>query len=172
MTDQLGYRLDYDYDAVGRLRSITNSAGTRIVLYDYDAAGRLARKTLGNGVYTTYTYDPAGQLLTLTNARPDHSVLSFFNYTYDNRGRRTAMATHYGTWTYEYDDLGQLTHAVLASTDPQIPNQDLRYEYDAMGNRLRAMENGVTESTRSTTSTSIYRLAEFSTNTTQMETSW
>lgn len=144
MTDQLGYRLDYDYDAVGRLRSITNSAGTRIVLYDYDAAGRLECKTLGNGVYTTYAYDRAGQLLTLTNARPDHSVLSFFNYTYDSRGRRTAMATHYGAWTYEYDDLGQLTHAVLASTDAQIPNQDLRYEYDAMGNRVRTVENGVT----------------------------
>lgn len=144
MTDQLGYRLDYDYDAVGRLRSITNSAGIRVVLHDYDAAGRLARKTLGNGVYTTYAYDRAGQLLTLTNARPDHSVLSFFNYTYDSRGRRTAMATHYGAWTYEYDDLGQLTHAVLASTDSQIPNQDLRYEYDAMGNRVRTVENGVT----------------------------
>jgi YD repeat-containing protein len=123
MTDQLGYRLDCDTDAVGRLHSITNSTGTRIVLYDYDAAGRLALKTLGNGVYTTYTYDRTGQLLTLTNARPDHSVLSFFNYTYDNRGRRTAMAAHYGAWTYEYDDLGQLTHAVLASTDPQIPTR-------------------------------------------------
>ncbi|MEI6566018.1 MAG: RHS repeat-associated core domain-containing protein [Verrucomicrobiota bacterium] len=144
MTDQFGYRLDYDYDIVGRLRSMTNSAGTRLVLYEYDLAGRLARKTLGNGVYTSYTYDNAGQLLTLTNARLDHSVLSLFNYTYDSRGRRTAMATHYGAWTYEYDDLGQLTHAVLASTDSQIPNQDLRYEYDAMGNRVLTVENGVT----------------------------
>ena len=148
MTDQLGYRLDYEYDAVGRLQSVTNSAGIPLVLYEYDAAGRLARKTLGNGVYTTYTYDSAGQLLTLTNVKPDNSVLSFFKYTYDSRGRRISMATHYGTWTYEYDDLSQLTHAVLTSTDPQIPSQDLRYEYDVMGNRVRTVEDGgVTEYT-------------------------
>ena len=44
----------------------------------------------------------------------------------------------------EYDDLGQLTHAVLASTDSSIPNQDLTYVYDALGNRIRTIENGVT----------------------------
>jgi len=142
MTDQLGYQLRYDYDALGRLCSITNSDNIRIVLYEYDAAGRMALKTLGNGVYTTYTYDTAGRLEKLTNALPNGSTLSFFNYTYDERGRRTAMATHYGTWTYGYDDLGQLTNAVLASTDPQIPNQDLTYLYDAMGNRVRVVENG------------------------------
>ena len=144
MTDQFGYRLDYDYDAAGRLRSMTNPGGTRIVLYEYDAAGRLSGKTLANGVSTTYTYDRAGQLLTLANAKPDHTVLSFFNYTYDARGRRTGMATHYGAWTYDYDDSGQLTHAVLVSIDPQIPSQDLLYEYDSMGNRARTVENGVT----------------------------
>src|SRR5205085_578763 len=32
---------------------------------------------------------------------------------------------------------------VLASTDANIPNQDLRYIYDALGNRVRTVENGV-----------------------------
>ena len=144
MTDQLGYWLSYDYDTTGRLRSMTNSATTRVVLYEYDPAGRLARKTLANGVYTTYSYDAAGRLATLTNSLATHSVLSFFNYAYDDRGRRRQAATHIGVWTYDYDDLGQLTHAVLASTDPQIPNQDLTYVYDALGNRIRTIENGVT----------------------------
>ena len=142
MTDQLGYRLDYDYDAVGRLRSITNSAGTRIVLYEYDAAGR------------TGAQDPRQRRLYHLHLRPRRPVAHphqrparpfrplVLQLHLRLRGRRTAMATHYGAWTYEYDDLGQLTHAVLASTDPQIPNQDLRYEYDAMGNRVRTMENG------------------------------
>jgi YD repeat-containing protein len=143
MTDQLGYQLRYDYDTVGRLRSITNSDNLRLVHYEYDPAGRMALKTLGNGVYTTYGYDDAGRLEKLTNALPNGSALSFFNYTYDERGRRTATATHYGAWTYGYDDLGQLTSAVLASTDPQIPNQNLTYLYDAMGNRVRTVENGV-----------------------------
>ncbi|MCX6887773.1 MAG: choice-of-anchor J domain-containing protein, partial [Verrucomicrobia bacterium] len=144
MTDQLGYRLTYIYDAAGRLERMTNSAGLQLVRYAYDAAGRLALKTLGNGVYTTYGYDVAGQLLTLTNAQPGGTSISFFNYTYDNRGRRVAMVTHYGRWAYGYDDLGQLTRAVLASTSTNVPSQNLTYVYDSLGNRVRTIENGVT----------------------------
>jgi len=143
--DQLGHKLNYSYDAAGRLERMTDETNATVVEYVYDAAGRVSRKTLGNGTYTTYTYDSAGQLLELDNHVADTSVLSFFHYTYDTRGRRTAMETHYGTWTYTYDDIGQLTHAVLASTDPAIPSQDLAYTYDALGNRLRTVENGVTK---------------------------
>ena len=142
--DQLGHRLTYSYDVAGRLESMTNELGQWAVRYDYDAAGRLARKALGNGMVATYGYDAAGQLLTLTNRLADGTAISWFNYAYDTRGRRTAMATHYGAWAYDYDDLGQLTRAVLNSTDPQIPSQDLAYVYDALGNRIRTIENGVT----------------------------
>jgi YD repeat-containing protein len=115
-----------------------------VVLYEYDAAGRIALKTLGNGVYTTYDYDAAGQLLHLVNHKADATVLSRFDYSYDSRGRRISMGTLDGAWTYSYDDIGQLTHAVFASTNPAIPDQDLLYVYDAMGNRIRTVENGVT----------------------------
>ncbi len=142
--DQLGHRLDYHYDAVGRLERITDTAGAQIVRYHYDVAGRLEHKDLDNGVYTTYQYDAAGQLLQLDNYAPDDSELSHFHYTYDMLGRRTSMDTHYGLWTYEYDDIGQLTHAVLDSTDPQIPDQDITYVYDALGNRISTIVNGKT----------------------------
>jgi len=79
------------------------------------------------------------------NARPDTTELSRFAYTYDRRGRRTAMTAHYGTWTYTYDTLGQLTRAVLDATDPSVPDQDLAYEYDALGNRVRTVVNGLEE---------------------------
>ena len=144
MTDHLGYQLRYEYDPLGRLRSITNSENVRLVRYDYDPEGCQSLKTLGNGVYTSYSYDTVGRLEKLTNALPKGSVLSFFNYSYDERGRRTAMDTHYGQWNCGYDDLGQLTNAVLVSTDPQMPNRNLTYLYDATGNRVRTIENGVT----------------------------
>jgi YD repeat-containing protein len=54
------------------------------------------------------------------------------------------MDTLDGRWTYEYDDLAQLTHAAFASTSPDIPNQHLTYVYDALGNRVRTIENGAT----------------------------
>jgi RHS repeat-associated protein len=142
--DQLGHRLAYAYDVAGRLESMTNELGQLVVRYDYDMAGRLARKTLGNGMVATYGYDASGQLLILTNRLADGTPISWFNYTYDTRGRRTTMATHYGAWAYDYDDLGQLTRAVLNSSDPQIPSQDLAYVYDALGSRIRTIENGVT----------------------------
>ncbi len=123
---------------------MTDEAGKRVVLYTYDAAGRLARKEVGNGMYTTYEYDPAGQVLHLVNTLANGTVISRFDYTYDSRGRRTSMDTLDGKWNYGYDDLGQLTRAVFASRTGDIPNQDLTYVYDALGNRIRTIENGVT----------------------------
>jgi RHS repeat-associated protein/uncharacterized repeat protein (TIGR01451 family) len=142
--DQLGHRLSYTYDLAGRLQSLTNELNALVVLYHYDPAGRLARKTLGSGIFTDYAYDPAGQLLNLTNYLAGGAVLSRFNYTYDSRGRRTSMDTLDGHWNYDYDDLGQLTHAVFASTAPDIPDQNLAYVYDEVGNRKCTVENGVT----------------------------
>jgi YD repeat-containing protein len=56
-TDQGGFAVNYAYDAVGRLSSLTDGSGAPIVSYTYDAAGQLTRKDLGNGTYTTYEYD-------------------------------------------------------------------------------------------------------------------
>ena len=144
--DQLGHRLNYSYDVAGRLQSMTNELNAQVVNYQYDNAGRIVTKTVGNGMFTTYQYDPAGQLLGLTNRLANSTVISRFNYTYDSRGRRTTMNTLDGNWTYTYDDLGQLTHAVYAAITTNVPNQDLTYIYDAVGNRTRTIENGVTNS--------------------------
>ena len=55
------------------------------------------------------------------------------------------MTTLEGAWNYTYDGAGQLIRAVFTSNDPDvIPHQDLRYVYDAVGNRVRTVINGVT----------------------------
>jgi RHS repeat-associated protein len=146
MTNELGYETRYFYDSAGRLERLTDESGSNIVVYAYDAAGRMALKTLGNGVYTTYTYDPAGQLLDLFNHKPDDSVLSRFQYTYDSRGRRDTMTTTYGDgdprtdlaglWRYGYDDTSQL----IGWTAPWGRRVD--YTYDALGNRLSVRDDG------------------------------
>jgi RHS repeat-associated protein len=139
-----GFVTNYMYDQAGRLHQLTDAADAVIVTYAYDLAGRLSRKDNGNATYTTYEYDAAGQLLHLVNHAPGGSVNSRFDYVYDRLSRRTGMGTLDGQWTYAYDATGQLTHAVFASTNPEIPNQDLAYVYDALGNRVRTIENGVT----------------------------
>lgn len=144
MVDGEGNAVNYAYDAAGRLASLTDGAGNSIVAYTYDTVGRLTQEQNGNGTVTTYTYDTAGQLTSIVNLATDGVVNSRFDYTYDELGRQTGANTLDGNWTYRYDDIGQLTGAVFASTNPEIPSQDLTYVYDNAGNRIRTVENGVT----------------------------
>jgi RHS repeat-associated protein len=135
-TDQDGHVTNYNYDAAGRLDTMTDGSLSLIVDYDYDTAGRLSRKTLGNGVYTTYEYDSAGNVLHLINYQPGGAILSRYDYTYDVSGRRTSMTTLAGTFEYGYDALGQLI-AVL-HPDGRL----VSYDYDAAGNRRQVNDNG------------------------------
>ncbi len=144
MVDQSGFTVNYAYDAVGRLSTLTDGSGNLIVKYTYDPTGRLSRKDTGNGTYTVYEYGVNGDLLHLINYAPDGTVNSQFDYTYDALGRRTTETTLDGQWTYSYDAIGELTHAVFVSTNPAIANQDLAYSYDAAGNRTQTVINGVT----------------------------
>ena len=144
MVDQTGFTVNYAYDAVGRLSELTDGSGNLIVTYTYDADGRLSQKTNGNGTYTTYQYDADGNMLHLVNYAPGGTINSRFDYTYNALGLETSEATLDGTWTYTYDADGQLIHAVFASTNPSVPSQDLAYSYDAMGNRITTVINGVT----------------------------
>jgi YD repeat-containing protein len=98
---------------------------------------------MGNGTYTTYTYDADGNVLDLINNAPDGSVNSSFVYTYNALGEVVTETTLDGEWTYSYDAIGELTHAVFASTNLTVPSQDLSYAYDANGNRIETIENGV-----------------------------
>lgn len=140
-TDHLGYRLNYEYDAAGRLERLYDTGGD-IVIYAYDEMGRLERKTLGNGVYTLYRYDPAGRLYSQISYKEGGLEMSRFVYSYNRLGLRTSMETHYGTWSYAYDPAGRLTRAVLESTDPEIPDRELLYSYDAFGNRVEEVIDG------------------------------
>lgn len=144
-TDQLGHIENYTYDHAGRLDVMTDESDELIVDYDFDAAGRMSKKTLGNGVYTTYDYDAAGRLIDLGNYKPDDSLLSRFQYTYDASGRVTSKVSTYppgdertsGTESYGYDELGQLTR--VEYPDGRV----VEYVYDAVGNRVQVIEDGV-----------------------------
>jgi len=144
MVDQTGFTVNYAYDAVGRLSKLTDAHGSLIVTYTYDADSRLSEKTNGNGTYTTYQYDADGNVLHLVNYAAGGTINSRFDYTYNSLGLETSEATLDGTWTYTYDVDGQLIDAVFASTNPTVPSQDLAYSYDAMGNRISTVINGVT----------------------------
>jgi RHS repeat-associated protein/uncharacterized repeat protein (TIGR01451 family) len=132
-----GYTLNYGYDSVGRLETLTDGASRELVRYAYSAAGRLSRETKANGTFTTYTYDLAGQLTALTNYASPTTVNSFFNYTYDAKGNRLTMTTAAGVTSYDYDALNQLTGVTYPG------GRHVTYAYDAAGNRVLMNDTGV-----------------------------
>lgn len=144
MVDQDGNTVNYSYDLAGRLAGLTDSNGNSIIDYIYDDVGRLIREDNGNGTYTTYAYDDAGQLSSLINYAPDDSINSRYDYSYDELGQQIGASTLDGEWTYSYDTIGQLANAAFSSTNPEVPDQNLEYVYDAAGNRIRTIVNGDT----------------------------
>jgi len=130
---QLGGRVTtYGYDANGNLTSITDANG-RITAMTYSSTGLVLTKTTPRGTATgtvgdyttTYTYNGAGQILTISTDLP-----STESYTYDARGR---MITHTdarnNTTTFAYDLLDRLT----SITDPF--SKVTTHTYDNAGNR-------------------------------------
>lgn len=144
MTDDRGNVTRYAYNAMGLLERVTDGDGLLLVAYAYDRGGRLTHEERGNGTATDYAYTLAGQVETVTTRDASGEVTQFCSYTYNEVGLRTSMSTQDGTWTYAYDKIGQLTHAVFApAPGSAMEAQEFAYEYDAAGNRTRSVVNGV-----------------------------
>ncbi|MDM3847921.1 MAG: putative Ig domain-containing protein, partial [Aphanizomenon gracile PMC638.10] len=138
MVDQDGFATNYSYDSVGRLKQLTDKDAKSIVSYSYNTLGQLSREDNGNGTHTTYSYDDAGQALSIVNYKPDNSINSRNDYTYNQLGQRTSMTTLEGKTSYGYDLTGQLTSVALAS------GRSIEYKYDAAGNRITVKDSGAT----------------------------
>jgi RHS repeat-associated protein len=105
-TDSQGKTLQYAYDAVGNLETLTYPDGKQ-VFYEYDAAdqltkvtdwakrqtryaydanGRLVEVIRPNGTRMTYTYNVAGQLVQQQDMASDGKVIRQFEFVYDAAG--------------------------------------------------------------------------------------
>ncbi len=136
VTSSMGDSFTYSYDALNRLQSVINTDGQDF-RFDYDANGRRTHLTYPNGVIRAdYSYDDAGQLLSIEHTRQaDQTLLARSAYTYDDAGNRTSMTDLNGTHTYRYDDL----HRLVEATHPPasaLQSHDETFSYDHVGNRL------------------------------------
>lgn len=170
----------YTYDAASRLKQVIQSSLT--VGLTYNAAGRRTALTYPNGTNTTYgydfasrltsivhngsagliealtyTYDAAGNRMSLLRANSTASLLPAAvasatynaaneqiqfnsatpNLTYDANGNLQTQTDANGTTTYQWDARNRLT----AITGPGL---SASFVYDALGRRISKAVNGVT----------------------------
>ena len=112
------------YDLVGQLTSV-QAPGGRQTSYTYDAAGNRTQ-AVDNGVTTSYAYNELDELTQAGSAA----------LTYDADGNLVSRTEGSQTWSYTYDAENQLR---------QIDGPDglYQFEYDALGNRINSLKNGV-----------------------------
>ncbi|SNS57826.1 RHS repeat-associated core domain-containing protein [Anaerovirgula multivorans] len=135
--------LTYNYDAGGRLTSISDVAGTVSMTYDngdkinsitnplsntiqytYDLRGNKLTEKDSKGNITAYTYNDNDLLISIKNSL-NHTV--YYEYDGENRLKKITDAKGKET-TFTYDEKGQMT----GITDP-IGNT-FTTEYDEIGN--------------------------------------
>tara|TARA_R110000850_G_scaffold259265_1_gene386071 strand:- start:530 stop:7315 length:6786 start_codon:yes stop_codon:yes gene_type:complete len=127
-----GSRIDYSYDAVGRLISerTTNIAGTHEISYQWDALDRLIQRTVNGVDATRYYYDLASRL----SAVEYRDTLT--TYTWDAAGRLTNKTLANGIFqNLTWDEANRLTRIEYRANDASLI-EAVDYQYDANGQRI------------------------------------
>jgi RHS repeat-associated protein len=159
-------QISYAYDEDNRLASATTGGTT--TSYAYDPASDLTQTTLpaGNGYLETRSYDHAGRLTEVKNAK-GASVLSDFVSTLDPVGNPTQIVqtgASPATQAYSYDASDRITQVCFqAGTCPNSGDPKIGWSYDKVGNRL-------TETRPTTTTTDSYNTLDELTQTSTQNT--
>jgi len=129
--------LQDDTDVFGRTVR-HKDLGDRVTTYTYNHAGWLAQQTSTAGQNIAYSYYANGYIKAIADTGTGMDTLSRFEY--DNEGNRTFEAyttnasgnarSYYQFAEVSYDELNR----VVKVLDPKA---EIRYEYDAVGNRRR-----------------------------------
>lgn len=130
-----GLSLVYTYDRFYRLSEVVrvDPSGRADILLklEYSSRGMVTRRVLGNGAYSEYVLDPTNfKLSRMINFFPNGSISSYFEYSYDRKGRIIQLNTTSGSWHYKYDAASQL----VETTDPL--GKIVHYTYDKRKNRV------------------------------------
>lgn len=122
----------YKNDSQGRLTEISQNGLIDISL-EYTKASMLASYSYANGVQGEYVYDNAQQLTSLS-VKNDKEIILAENYKHDKNGNIINFTTSFGTSSYTYDVINQLTSQTL-------PEQTVEtFQYDAVGNRTKMIQ--------------------------------
>jgi RHS repeat-associated protein len=136
-------KMRWNYDGEGRVTNKVDTASAEMFRYQYDPAGRLTNRWQAGGT-TTYTFNDADQVVTLTTPAPGTGqAAQTTTMYYDNSGRATGQLLADNTTTTNlYYVTGQLKRTSGSRAYP------VGYGYDAQG-RMKTMTNWSTFSASS-----------------------
>jgi RHS repeat-associated protein len=127
------YEYSQDIEKISCLQSGSNTWQSIISNIDYSPTGQIIKIQYGNGTETNYTYDPNSLRLShlLTKNAGRGTTLQDLNYQFDNAGNVKSITDYINTATqnFVYDDLNRLTQA-------SGNYGTFTYQYDSIGNIL------------------------------------
>lgn len=136
----------YTYDNNNRLITVKD-LNSSITTYTYNKNGTVGARLLPNGIKTTYSYDTANRVSTISHDKST-TVLAKFAYTRNSLGNITSIVESGSfvsstpqTTAFVYDALGRITKATYPGS------KVFEYSYDKMGNRLTQKVNNSTVTT-------------------------
>jgi RHS repeat-associated protein len=128
-----GVSVSYTYDSLNRLATVVDNrlpVGQQTTTYSYDPASNLATVTYPNGLQSSFTYDDLNRITAMNAAKASYS------YTLSPTGNRTGAVESSGrTLNWSYDGIYRLTNETI-SLDPHSVNGSVGYGLDPVGNRL------------------------------------
>jgi RHS repeat-associated protein len=96
-------------------------------------------------IIATKQYDYLNRLLAVSSAPSGSGQFPVsFNYAYNMANQRTRAGLNDSSgWTYEYDDLGQVTSGKRSWSDgTMVPGEQFQYTFDNIGNRIATLAGG------------------------------
>ena len=101
VVDNLGYEIEYEYDAAGNLLKTIDEPGNEVVM-EYDLRGNKIRQDDPDMGEWAYGYNALGELVSQTNAN-----LQIATMEYDLLGRMTQRTAPEGTAEWFFDNPGE-----------------------------------------------------------------
>ena len=133
----------YSYDAAERVTAIRSVGGE--YQYEYGVNGLVSRITCTNaGISAAYSFNAVDAVAGIVWRDSASNVLWSFEYGYDAGDLITQKVVNAAgsSWQegYAYDSLGRLIAETVRSSETSL----VEYAYDLAGNRLVAVDDGVT----------------------------
>ena len=158
----------YQYDNTGRLAAVSGGGlnPPSQFQYNYEPNSNLLKTVTGPAHTVTNSYDPTRNVLLNKENKAGTTIVSNYAYDVNAIGQRTDVSQSGSAFAtardiaWGYDPLGQVTKA-----DSTIPGLDRAYQYDLIGNRLKASDSLTLPATPNYTTNSLNQYTAVGANT-------